>query len=61
MSESAVGEASGEEKTPEAGPPTGSHICVLCDNVLPTKQALQVIIGSNYVRRDYIRMKNSYI
>jgi hypothetical protein len=47
MSESAVGSTSVDEKTPQAGPPAGSHKCVLCDNMLPTKQALQVKFEDN--------------
>jgi hypothetical protein len=47
MSESAVGSTSVDEKTPQAGPPAGSHKCVLCDNMLPTKQALQVKFDNN--------------
>jgi hypothetical protein len=47
MSESAVGLTSVDEKTPQAGPPAGSHKCVLCDNMLPTKQALQVKFENN--------------
>jgi hypothetical protein len=52
MSESAVGSTSVDEKTPQAGPPAGSHKCVLCDNMLPTKQALQVKF------EDYIKGKS---
>jgi hypothetical protein len=47
MSESAVGSTSVDGKTPQAGPPAGTHKCVLCDNMLPTKQALQVKFVDN--------------